>query len=102
MQLAKAMGMRPIVVDTSDVKKEMAMKMSVEAFFDFREGQEHCRGSQEAGGWDWGSWRFCYGTTGHRDAISYIENRVGGRVMCVGTREFLLPFILNMDREYMD
>ncbi|KAE9975712.1 hypothetical protein EG328_003029 [Venturia inaequalis] len=36
VQLAKAMGFRPIVVDTGDDKREFALKMGAEAFVDFR------------------------------------------------------------------
>ncbi|RDW72805.1 alcohol dehydrogenase-2 [Coleophoma cylindrospora] len=36
VQLAKAMGMRPIVIDSSDAKKELSLKMGAEAFIDFR------------------------------------------------------------------
>lgn len=37
VQLAAAMGIRPIVVDTGAERKELAEKMGAEAFVDFKE-----------------------------------------------------------------
>lgn len=37
VQLAKAMGMRPIVVDGGEQKRELCMKSGAEGFIDFRE-----------------------------------------------------------------
>lgn len=37
VQLAAAMGMRPIVVDTGSERKELAERMGAEAFVDFKE-----------------------------------------------------------------
>lgn len=38
VQLAHAMGIRPIVVDTGDERKELTKKMGAEHFVDFKEG----------------------------------------------------------------
>lgn len=40
VQLAKAMGMRPIVVDGGEEKKKLALNMGAEAFIDFREEKD--------------------------------------------------------------
>ena len=37
MQLAKAMGMRPIVVDSGESKRDLCMSLGAEVFVDFRE-----------------------------------------------------------------
>lgn len=42
VQLAKAMGMRPIVVDTGSERKELAAKMGAESFVDFEEVENPC------------------------------------------------------------
>lgn len=42
VQLAKAMGMRPIVVDTGSERKELAAKMGAESFVDFKEVENPC------------------------------------------------------------
>lgn len=34
------MGMRPIVVDTGDSKRELSLRMGAEAFIDFRETED--------------------------------------------------------------
>lgn len=38
VQLAAAMGLRPIVVDTGSERAELAKKMGAELFIDFKEG----------------------------------------------------------------
>lgn len=38
VQLAAAMGIRPIVVDTGDERRKLAMSLGAEHFFDFKEG----------------------------------------------------------------
>ena len=40
VQLAKAMGMRPIVIDAGDEKKKLATEMGAEEFIDFRETKD--------------------------------------------------------------
>ena len=37
VQLAKIMGMRPIVIDSGDDKRKLCLEMGAEAFVDFRE-----------------------------------------------------------------
>lgn len=37
VQLALAMGLRPVVVDTGAARKELALKMGAEHFVDFKE-----------------------------------------------------------------
>ena len=40
VQLAKAMGMRPIVVDGGGEKKKMSLEMGAEEFVDFKEHKD--------------------------------------------------------------
>lgn len=40
VQLAKAMGMRPIVVDGGEQKKQLALSVGAEVFLDFREEKD--------------------------------------------------------------
>jgi alcohol dehydrogenase, propanol-preferring len=37
VQVAKAFGIRPIVIDTGEAKKKLALEMGAEAFVDFKE-----------------------------------------------------------------
>jgi len=86
VQLAKAMGMRPIVVDTSLSKKKLDLKMGSEAFIDFREVKNVAEEVKKIGGGVGAHGVFVTAPQGYRDAISYIGNRVGGKVMCIGIR----------------
>ncbi|KAH9205118.1 chaperonin 10-like protein [Leptodontidium sp. 2 PMI_412] len=62
VQLAKAMGMRPIVIDTGSQKKKLSLKMGAEEFVDFKEVSD---------------------VAAEVNAISYIGDRIGGVIMCV-------------------
>lgn len=88
VQLAKAMGIRPIVVDTLSTKKDLALKMGAEAFVDFMETKdvtgEVVRITDGIGAHG----VFVTAPQGYRDAISYTGSRVGSRIMCVGIREY--------------
>lgn len=42
VQLATAMGMRPIVIDTGSERKALAEKMGAEVFVDFKEVKDPC------------------------------------------------------------
>ncbi|KAI7210855.1 alcohol dehydrogenase, partial [Hortaea werneckii] len=83
VQLAKAMGMRPIVVDSGAVKKDLSFKMGAEAFVDFKEHDDVAAKVKEV----------CDGVGAHgvlvtayqsyKDAISFIADRIGGKIMCI-------------------
>ncbi|KAK7533460.1 chaperonin 10-like protein [Phyllosticta citricarpa] len=85
VQLAKAMGHRPIVVDTGAQKKDLALKLGAEAFVDFAEhGAETAEEVKRVCG-DLGA--HCVIVTApqaYKNAISYVGNRVGSKIMCVG------------------
>ena len=40
VQLAAAMGLRPVVVDTGEAKKKLAMELGAEEFVDFKTSQD--------------------------------------------------------------
>lgn len=86
VQLARAMGMRPIVVDTSAQKKEIALKMGAEAFIDFREVKNVAEEVRKIAGGVGAHGVFVTAPQGYRDALSYVGNRAGARVMCIGIR----------------
>ncbi|KAL1629238.1 hypothetical protein SLS56_005461 [Neofusicoccum ribis] len=84
VQLAKAMGFRPVVVDTGAPKRELATKMGAEAFVDFREVESVAEEIKKV----------CDGLGAHgvivtapqayKDAVSYIGDRISGKIVCVG------------------
>src|SRR5271154_5923267 len=43
VQLAEAMGLRPIVVDTSEEKKKLALSLGAEHFVDFKDSNPHAK-----------------------------------------------------------
>ncbi|KAI7067501.1 alcohol dehydrogenase [Hortaea werneckii] len=83
VQLAKAMGMRPVVVDSGAAKKDLSFKMGAEAFVDFKEHEDVAAKVKEV----------CDGVGAHgvlvtayqsyKDAISFIADRIGGKIMCI-------------------
>jgi len=83
VQLAKAMGMRPIVIDGGEQKRKLALSMGAEHFIDFRETKDiAAEVIKIADGI--GAHGVCVTAyQAYKDAISYIGSRVSGRVMCV-------------------
>ena len=101
VQLAKVMGMRPIVVDSGKQKRDLALKLGAEEFIDFREAEDVPASIKKiadgvgAHGVIVTAWQSYKGmqqstlnaTTADEnfaDAISYLGDRVGGKVMCIG------------------
>ncbi|PQE27680.1 Polyketide synthase enoylreductase protein [Rutstroemia sp. NJR-2017a BBW] len=111
VQLAKAMGMRPIVIDSGDAKRKLSLEMGAEEFVDFvAKRRKMYLNMMEI---DYPSTklqlipppsktpdtateikRICNGIGAHgvivtayqayKDAISLIGDRIGGVIVCVG------------------
>jgi alcohol dehydrogenase, propanol-preferring len=86
VQFAKAMGIRLTVVDSGAAKKDLALKVGAEAFLDFREVKNVAEEVKKLAGGVGAHGVFVTAPQGYRDALSYIGNRAGARVMCVGIR----------------
>ncbi|KAF2087495.1 GroES-like protein [Saccharata proteae CBS 121410] len=84
VQLAKAMGMRPIVVDSGAEKRALALKMGAEAFVDFREHKDVAAEVVRTAGGVGAHGVIVTAPQAYKDAISYIGGRISGKVMCVG------------------
>jgi len=84
VQLAKAMGMRPIVVDTGDEKRKFAMKLGAEAFVDFKEVKDVAEAVIEAADGIGAHGVFVTAPSAYNTAISLTGSRVGAKVMCIG------------------
>ena len=84
VQLAKAMGMRPIVVDAGDSKRELALKMGAEAFVDFREEADPAAAVIKIADGVGAHGVFVTAPAAYKSAISYTGERVGAVVMCIG------------------
>ena len=81
------MGLRPIVVDTSQAKKDLALKMGAEEFIDFRETKNVREEIIKIADGIGANGVFVTAPQAYKDAFSYIGNRIGGRVMCIGMRK---------------
>ncbi|KAH7043326.1 chaperonin 10-like protein [Macrophomina phaseolina] len=84
VQLAKAMGLRPVVVDTGAAKRDLSTKMGAEHFIDFKEVDSVAEEIKKA----------CDGLGAHgvivtapqayKDAVSYVGDRISAKIVCVG------------------
>lgn len=83
VQLAKAMGMRPIVVDTGDSKRKLALQMGAEAFVDFKETDATNSVIKIADGVGVHG-VFVTAPAAYKTAISFVGERIGSTVMCIG------------------
>jgi propanol-preferring alcohol dehydrogenase len=98
VQLAVAMGLRPIVVDTTDERKDLSLSLGAEHFVDFLKVEDPVREVLQLtdGGVDG---VFVTGMVNHTNqeqcssivavqaypqALSYLGDTVGGIVMCIG------------------
>lgn len=89
VQLAKAMGHRPIVVDTGAEKKALAMKMGAEAFVDFKEaGDQLGEEVKKVTGGVGSHGVFITAPAAYKTALDLVGERVGAKIMCIGLRKF--------------
>ncbi|KAF9890491.1 hypothetical protein FE257_005896 [Aspergillus nanangensis] len=84
VQLAKAMGMRPIVVDTGAAKRELATRMGAETFVDFAETPDAAAAVIAAADGVGAHGVFVTAPAAYKVATLYVGNRVGAVVMCIG------------------
>jgi len=84
VQLAKAMGMRPIVVDTGDEKKKLALEMGAEAFVDFKTSKDVAEEVKQIADGIGAHGVFVTGPAAYPTAISLVGDRIGARVCCIG------------------
>lgn len=84
VQLAKAMGMRPIVVDTGSEKRDLSVKMGAEAFVDFKEEEDPAKAVIEVADGIGVHGVFVTAPAAYKTAVSFVGDRVGSMVMCIG------------------
>ncbi|OQU99901.1 hypothetical protein CLAIMM_05473 [Cladophialophora immunda] len=84
VQLAKAMGLRPIVIDSGTEKRDLSLEMGAEAFVDFRTSldvvAEVIRIADDIGPHA----VFVTAPQAYPTSISLVGTRVGAKVMCIG------------------
>ncbi|GMF74443.1 unnamed protein product [Aspergillus oryzae] len=84
VQLAKAMGMRPVVVDAGESKRALALEMGAEVFVDFIETSDPAAAVIKATDGVGAHGVFVTAPAAYRTALSYVGNRIGAVVMCIG------------------
>ncbi|TKA79385.1 hypothetical protein B0A55_02843 [Friedmanniomyces simplex] len=83
VQLAKAMGMRPIVVDSGSAKKDLSAKMGAEHFVDFKEHDDVAARVKEVADGIGAHGVLVTAYQSYKDSINFIGDRIGGKVMCI-------------------
>ncbi|KAK0966813.1 hypothetical protein LTR91_016345 [Friedmanniomyces endolithicus] len=83
VQLAKAMGMRPIVVDSGSAKKELSTKMGAEHFIDFKEHSDVAAEIKKVADGVGAHGVLVTAYQSYKDSISFIGDRIGGKIMCI-------------------
>jgi propanol-preferring alcohol dehydrogenase len=84
VQLAKAMGMRPIVVDTGASKQKLALEMGAEAFVDFKEVEDSAKAVIDIADGVGAHGVVVTAPAAYKTAVSFIGQRIGSIVMCIG------------------
>ncbi|KAJ5773760.1 Polyketide synthase enoylreductase [Penicillium paradoxum] len=84
VQLAKAMGLRPIVVDTGDSKRKLALEMGAEAFVDFKEVANSTKAVIGIADGVGVHGVIVTAPAAYKTAVSFIGQRIGAIVMCIG------------------
>ncbi|KAF2404996.1 alcohol dehydrogenase 1 [Trichodelitschia bisporula] len=83
VQLAEAMGLRPIVVDTGAERKALALKLGAEVFVDFRESKDAVAEVVKITDGIGAHGVFVTAPQAYPLAQGYLGSRVGGVVMCI-------------------
>ncbi|KIW92938.1 uncharacterized protein Z519_06787 [Cladophialophora bantiana CBS 173.52] len=84
VQLAVAMGLKPIVVDTGDEKEKLAMSRGAKAFVDFKRVDDPVAETIKIADGIGAHGVFVTAGNSYPSAIPYIGTRVGGVVSCIG------------------
>lgn len=84
VQLAKAMGLRPIVVDTGESKRALALRMGAEAFVDFNKSSDSAKEVIEIADGVGVHGVIVTAPAAYKTAVSFVGDRIGSMVMCIG------------------
>ena len=84
VQLARAMGLRVIVVDSGADKRALATKMGAEAFVDFRDETDVGAAVVKAADGVGAHGVFVTAPAAYGSAVALTGTRIGAKVMCIG------------------
>jgi propanol-preferring alcohol dehydrogenase len=84
VQIAKAMGLRAIVIDTGASKKKLALEMGAEAFIDFKEVSDIPEEVKKLADGIGAHGVFVTAVQAYGNAPDLVGDRVGAKIMCLG------------------
>ena len=84
VMLAKAMGFRPVVIDTGESKKKLSLEMGAESFIDFKEVSDVAAEVKKITDGIGAHGVFVTAPAAYRNATDLVGDRVGGTVMSIG------------------
>lgn len=87
VQLAKAMGIRVIVIDAGEAKEKLAKDCGAEVFIDFKKVQDVPAEVVKLTGGVGAHGVIVTGYQAYKDAVAYTGRRVGATVICVAMRK---------------
>jgi len=83
IQLARAMGMRPIAIDGGEAKKKLCLAMGAEAFVDFRDTKDVAAKVVEIADGVGAHGVLVTAYQAYKDAMNFVGNRKGAKIMCI-------------------
>lgn len=103
VQLAEAMGFRPIVVDTGDDRKKLALDLGAEHFVDFRTCEDPAAEVLKLTDGIGAHAVFVTAPQSYGVAQAYLGSRVGGQVNCIalpsaGTNNVSFPYYVALSK----
>ncbi|KAM0426391.1 hypothetical protein ACHAPT_008437 [Fusarium lateritium] len=94
VQIAAALGMRPIVIDTGEEKRKLCLELGAEAFIDFKQVSDVAREVITIADGIGAHGVFVTAPSAYSSAIDCIGTRVGACIMAVGLPPFDDPMIV--------
>lgn len=88
VQLAKAFGLRPIVIDTGDEKNALSLSCGAEAFVDFKDLKDTAGQVIQIADGIGAHGVIVTAPGAYATAISLVGTRIGAKIMCIGLRRF--------------
>ncbi|TPX12773.1 uncharacterized protein E0L32_000950 [Thyridium curvatum] len=83
IQLAKAMGMRPIAIDGGEVKRKLCLEMGAEAFVDFTQTADVAAEVVKIADGVGAHGVLVTAYQAYKDSIKFVGNRIGAKIMCI-------------------
>jgi propanol-preferring alcohol dehydrogenase len=84
VQLSKAMGFRPIVIDTGEEKKKLSLEMGAEAFIDFKETSDIPDAVKKIADGIGPHSILITAPPAYKGAVELVGDRIGATIVCIG------------------